>query len=167
MDLVREIGTGPEYVYAYTFPTLMESPNLDGSIRIKIGMTRKKTAEQRVYNQIGTSSPEKGVLLLVAKAENASAVEDHIHTRLKSKSRHVADSPGQEWFWTSTEEIIDLAQEKEPQLNSEWDPVQAEKDYQDQVYQEFKQTWTERLAWIGFGTCCYWGYSLYGFFASL
>lgn len=163
-DSARYLGDGPEHVYAYTFPTYLESPNASGRIRIKIGMTRKKTAEQRVYDQIGTSSAEKGILLLVANAENATAVEDHIHTRLKSKSRNVANSPGQEWFWTTLPEIVDLACESDPQLRLDHDPVGVARDLH---WLDFKETWIQRFAWVGFGTCCYWGYLAYNFASSL
>jgi len=163
-DSARYLGQGPEHVYAYTFPTYVENSDNSGRIRIKIGMTRKKTAEQRVYDQIGTSSAEKGILLLVANADNAAAVEDHIHTRLKSKSRNVANSPGQEWFWTTVPEIIQLAKEKEPQLDAEYDPQEVLREW---AWQEFKETWIQRFAWVGFGTCCYWGYLAYNFASSL
>ena len=165
LDLLEEVGTGPEHVYVYTFPSYMRSKDSHGNFMIKIGMTRKKTAPERVYEQISPSSPERGVLLLVINAWHASAVEDHIHQRLKALKKHVTDSPGNEWFISTPEEALALAREKEPEIVEAKPPEEISEWHE--FYSSAKSWTTRKLAWIGFFTCCYWGYNAFLYFKSL
>ena len=88
-------------MYAYTFSSYQSR---GGRYPIKVGMTRKGSAEHRILQQIGASNPETPILLLEIACHDAALLERQLHSSLKS--RHILSAPGKEWFETTPDEIM-------------------------------------------------------------
>ena len=100
-DITTRVGAGDERVYAYTFPSQQKT---SGRYPIKIGMTRNRSAEHRIRQQIGASNVETPILLLEISCQDAGRLERRLHGSLRSW--HMSDAPGKEWYQTSPEEIM-------------------------------------------------------------
>jgi len=109
-----QMGEGPQEVYAYTFPSLIELANLKGHkfYPIKIGYTADKDvgAFSRVRCQIieNAAYPERLKLLFIVRCEDGRAVELQVHRQLRTADRRVDSAIGQEWFLSNAEEIHQL-----------------------------------------------------------
>ncbi|MBY0329787.1 MAG: GIY-YIG nuclease family protein [Acetobacteraceae bacterium] len=93
---LREIGEGPEAIYAYGYACAPD--------RLKIGRTDNDVVA-RVAGQITTSTPDKPALRLVIRTRNCRALEKAIHAVLQYRMRAVTGG-GAEWFLTNPDEII-------------------------------------------------------------
>lgn len=100
-------GSGEQIVYCYTFPSYIELAALKGDDRMpmKIGKTSTSCLD-RVSLQCGVSNPERPVVPLAIRVDNATAYERAIHRILIIWNRWMDDAPGTEWFMTSKNEIL-------------------------------------------------------------
>ena len=93
-------GSEPPYkraiVYAYGYRCAPD--------RLKIGLT-EVDAVQRITAQIGTSTPDKPVLLLEIKTHDCGSLERAIHATLEYRGGRIFGG-GKEWFKTTREELI-------------------------------------------------------------
>jgi hypothetical protein len=94
-DVVRK-GEGAGIVYAYGYRCCED--------RLKVGLTEANTV-QRIAAQIGTSTPDKPVLLVEIKTNQCRALERAIQATLETRGRKIAGG-GTEWFKTSRDEVL-------------------------------------------------------------
>jgi hypothetical protein len=94
-DVVRK-GEGAGIVYAYGYRCCED--------RLKVGLTEANTV-QRIAAQIGTSTPDKPVLLVEIKTNQCRALERAIQATLETRGRKIAGG-GTEWFKASRDEVL-------------------------------------------------------------
>jgi hypothetical protein len=94
-DVVRK-GEGAGIVYAYGYRCCED--------RLKVGFTEANTV-QRIAAQIGTSTPDKPVLLIEIRTDQCRAVERAIQATLETRGRKIAGG-GTEWFKASPDEVL-------------------------------------------------------------
>ena len=94
-DVVRK-GEGAGIVYAYGYRCCED--------RLKVGLTEANTV-QRIAAQIGTSTPDKPVLLVEIKTNQCRALERAIQATLETRGRKIAGG-GTEWFKVSRDEVL-------------------------------------------------------------
>ena len=94
-DVVRK-GEGAGIVYAYGYRCCED--------RLKVGLTEANTV-QRIAAQIGTSTPDKPVLLVEIKTNQCPALERAIQATLETRGRKIAGG-GTEWFKASRDEVL-------------------------------------------------------------
>lgn len=92
---VREVGDGPQAVYAYGYNCAPD--------RLKVGRTESDVIG-RIASQINTSTPDRPALRLLIRTRNCAALERAIHAVLQYRGRAISGG-GTEWFLTSTEEV--------------------------------------------------------------
>ena len=103
------IGDGPECVYVYYYPAYKELAKLKGksSWPCKIGRTAGMVTG-RLQSQ-ATGMPEKPRLSIVFNTDNSETWEQILHGMLKVVSqKHIREAPGQEWFDTTPEKILEM-----------------------------------------------------------
>jgi hypothetical protein len=96
-DVVRK-GEGAGIVYAYGYRCCED--------RLKVGLTEANTV-QRIAAQIGTSTPDKPVLLVEIKTNQCRALERAIQATLETRDRKIAGG-GTEWFKASRDEVLTI-----------------------------------------------------------
>lgn len=112
-DLVQ-MGEGPEEVYAYTFPSLVELAHFkrQSFYPIKIGYTADKDIGtfNRVRSQVSENAayPEKIKLLFIFRCKDGRAAEVEVHRRLRTANRRLQSAVGREWFLSNAEELRQL-----------------------------------------------------------
>jgi hypothetical protein len=94
-DVVRK-GEGAGIVYAYGYRCCAD--------RLKVGFTEANTV-QRIAAQIGTSTPDKPVLLIEIKTDQCRALERAIQATLETRGRKIAGG-GTEWFKATRDEVL-------------------------------------------------------------
>lgn len=100
-------GSGTIYLYYYdTYKKYALVNNLD-IWECKIGRTDRDPLE-RVLSQASTALPEKPHISMLIYTDNPNDLEKNIHTTLKLRNRVLIASPGNEWFFTSPNEVIEL-----------------------------------------------------------
>ena len=92
---IRE-GEGTGTVYAYSYACTPD--------RLKVGMT-DGDAVQRIAAQIGTSTPDRPLLLLEIKTNTCRALERAIHGVLETRTQKIIGG-GAEWFKTNRDEVL-------------------------------------------------------------
>jgi T5orf172 domain len=92
------VGAGIVYAYGYR---CCED-------RLKVGFTEGNTV-QRIAAQIGTSTPDKPVLLIEIKTDQCRALERAILATLETRGRKIPGG-GAEWFKASRDEILAIYQ---------------------------------------------------------
>lgn len=102
------IGTGTGSVYVYYYPAYRDQARLRGSLQWphKIGLT-KGVVSDRLRDQIRTGMPERPVVALIFRTDNATAIERMLHSVLAARDRKL-DAPGVEWFLTNRSEVMEL-----------------------------------------------------------
>jgi len=93
---VKRIGEGEGIVYGYGYAC---SPD-----RLKVGSTELDTV-QRIAAQIGTSTPDKPVLVVEIRTNHCRALERAIQATLESRGLKISGG-GAEWFKTSRDEVV-------------------------------------------------------------
>ncbi len=112
MRVLREIGTGLEYVYVLQFHDDVQRARDAGlnGWTCKIGMS--KNATQRLLSNVSNTyiaqSPEIGLMILCDDAVN---VEKTLHHTLRACNQKIKDSVGHELFHTSPDHIADFYSE--------------------------------------------------------
>ena len=94
-DVVRK-GEGAGIVYAYGYRCCED--------RLKVGLTEANTV-QRIAAQIGTSTPDKPVLLVEITTNQCRALERAIQATLETRGRKIAGG-GTEWFKACRDEVL-------------------------------------------------------------
>jgi T5orf172 domain len=94
-DVARK-GEGAGFVYAYGYRCCED--------RLKVGFTEANTV-QRIAAQIGTSTPDKPVLLIEIRTDQCRALERAIQATLETRGRKIAGG-GTEWFKASRDEVL-------------------------------------------------------------
>lgn len=105
----RVYGTGNYAVYCYYFDNYKKLSLLEGKTiwPCKIGRTDRDPLV-RILSQASTALPEKPIIDFVIKTDDSFLLESAIHSILKLKERHISNSPGTEWFYTSPDEVIEI-----------------------------------------------------------
>lgn len=105
----RVFGVGDFAVYCYYFDSYRRLAIIEGKSiwPCKIGRTDRDPLI-RVLSQASTALPEKPIIDFVIKTSDSSLLESAIHCILKLKNRHITDSPGSEWFYTSPNEVLEI-----------------------------------------------------------
>jgi T5orf172 domain len=98
-DVARK-GEGAGIVYAYGYRCCED--------RLKVGFTEANTV-QRIAAQIGTSTPDKPVLLIEIRTDQCRALERAIQATLETRGRKIAGG-GTEWFKATRDEILAIYQ---------------------------------------------------------
>lgn len=113
----HQVGHGAELVYFYSFPAYRELASLrnEEKFPIKIGMSSRPVFD-RIFEQLGTSNPEWPVVLMAIRCDDARRIERVLHELLSLQYAHIEDSPGNEWFLTSLDEIVSLLSSVAPAL---------------------------------------------------
>jgi hypothetical protein len=96
-DVIRK-GEGAGIVYAYGYRCCAD--------RLKVGSTESNT-QQRIAAQIGTSTPDRPVLLIEIRTDQCRALERAVQATLETRGRKISGG-GAEWFKTSREEILTI-----------------------------------------------------------
>jgi hypothetical protein len=94
-DVVKK-GEGAGIVYAYGYRCCGD--------RLKVGFTEANTV-QRIAAQIGTSTPDKPVLLIEIRTNQCRALERAIQATLETRGRKIAGG-GTEWFKATRDEVL-------------------------------------------------------------
>jgi hypothetical protein len=93
---VERIGDGGSVVYVYGYACCPD--------RLKVGYATGDTV-QRIADQIGTSTPDKPLLLVEIKTDDCRALERAIHAVLRVRGRKITGG-GDEWFKATRDEIV-------------------------------------------------------------
>ena len=106
---ISTVGEGESVVYLYYFPTyrLYAEETGKGSYPCKIGRT-EGSVDVRIDSQVGTALPEKYEIGLTIKTDNPVGMEKMIHRALDAANRRIEDVPGQEWFSTNPEQVLEF-----------------------------------------------------------
>ena len=101
-----ELGTGPQTIYAYYFPSYRElaSHKRDDRWPMKIGKAAVDV-QTRIREQGVTALPEAPVIAFTWKMENADQAERALHGILSVMGRSSNQALGSEWFLTNPEEL--------------------------------------------------------------
>jgi hypothetical protein len=97
---VVRTGEGAGVVYAYGYRCCED--------RLKVGFTEANTV-QRIAAQIGTSTPDKPVLLIEIKTDQCRALERAIQATLETRGRKISGA-GAEWFKAGRDEVLAIYQ---------------------------------------------------------
>lgn len=110
VDEPVEVGEGSESVYTYYFPAYRDqAAYLKGDTwPMKIGMTANSDVTPRVNGQTGTAMPERPIVGLIYRTDNARNAEKMLHSILIERDRKIVGSPGTEWFQTSIREVREI-----------------------------------------------------------
>ena len=103
----REYGDGPYEVYAWCLPRYREGPDIHWPI--KIGRAGTDGLPRR-FRDFWENLPEKPCYLIrfaCADETEAREREQLLHKYFKSRGQKIEDSPGNEWFLTNTNEVIE------------------------------------------------------------
>jgi T5orf172 domain len=114
----RTIGTGDSSVYFYYYPTYRRDAENRGSEiwPCKIGRSERDPIN-RVYAQASTALPEAPIIGLLLRTSFPSQWEHAIHYILALRGRIVEDAPGEEWFNTSINEVVEIIRYIDPKLD--------------------------------------------------
>lgn len=128
------------FIYVYHYPDELsnynlikdKAPNLLSEAklpRFKVGKAKDTVgAESRVKAQIGTSIHQIMQIALVIRIKQESKVESIVRNILEIRGQKCPDSVGQEWFFTSPEEVLEIvrwARAKSRQLDPQSQPLTA------------------------------------------
>lgn len=117
LDQPLDLGVGNETLYVYFFPAYRDQAAYLGrdTWPIKVGMSTTD-AGLRMRDQVGTAMPERPVVGMLYRTDDARTLERLVHSTLRTRGRHLKDAPGSEWFLSSVQEvrsIIEFSHEEE------------------------------------------------------
>jgi len=105
-------GEGSQELYAFCFPSQRELAKLKGEERfpMKIGYSANEGegALGRIRQQIieAAAYPERPSILLIFRTWSGRSLEMQLHRCLRLSGRAVETAMGQEWFYTTIDEIL-------------------------------------------------------------
>ena len=106
LEAEQTYGNGEYTVYAWSLPMYRKHPNSEGYYSIKIGMTGKRPEER--FQAFKSDLPESPVLLIAFRCSNdtkARELEKFFHKAFTTWKTD--NTPGQEWFLTNPERIVE------------------------------------------------------------
>jgi hypothetical protein len=103
----KVVGTGNQSVYVYYLPKYA-TEHATYYWPCKIGMSTG-SAIDRVNHQVKTALPEKPIIGLIVKTDDAYLLEQALHAILRLKKRET-NAPGKEWFNTTPAEVLCLCE---------------------------------------------------------
>ena len=103
------LGTGGETVYVYYYDAYRELAENKGQPHwpCKVGMTSQQSIS-RIFSQSGTAYPEKPHIAIEFKCQKGKVLENVFHSILSAKERKVESAPGNEWYYTTPEELKEM-----------------------------------------------------------
>ena len=103
----KEIGVGSECVYLYFNPNDRRLAELEGRNvwECKIGRTSCDAVNRILGQGIRTALSRLPTVGLVVHTDDSSALENALHSSLRLVGAEVPDSPGNEWFITSSARV--------------------------------------------------------------
>lgn len=113
------LGIGDSSVYLYYYPTYRRDAEHNGLTiwPCKIGRSDRDPIN-RIYSQASTALPEAPVIGLLLRTSLASQWEHVLHYILALRGRIVEDAPGDEWFNTSPNDVIEIIYYIDPTLRA-------------------------------------------------
>ena len=108
-DAEVSIGEGPELVYGWYYPTYRRCAELEGKDRYQIKVGRTQRVPLGRMDESKGTVPERPVLGFVLKIDDCKAWEQLFHAKLTIMGRQIDDAIGQEWFWSTVEELGEIA----------------------------------------------------------
>jgi hypothetical protein len=113
------LGTGPSAVYLYYLPVYRQlaEERHESMWLCKIGRTDRDPLT-RILAQAATALPERPVIALIIRTAYPVAWESAFYSVLTLRGRHIDGALGAEWFLTSPDEVLALAQCFDPQTTS-------------------------------------------------
>ena len=104
---VLTVGEGSSTVYLYYFLTYRSyaESKKEKYYPCKIGRTNAKDPVAYIINQVGTTLPEKPIPGFLMKTNDPVGLEKRIHRALDNVDLRMKDAPGEEWFFTNTEQV--------------------------------------------------------------
>lgn len=103
------LGTGNETVYVYYYDAYRQLAETRGQKHwpCKVGMTSQQTIS-RIFSQTGTAYPESPHIAIEFKCNDAKGLENAFHSVLSFRKRKVESAPGNEWYYTTLEELKEI-----------------------------------------------------------
>ena len=103
------LGTGNETVYVYYYDAYRQLAETRGQKHwpCKVGMTSQQTIS-RIFSQTGTAYPESPHIAIEFKCNDAKGLENVFHSVLSFRKRKVESAPGNEWYYTTLEELKEI-----------------------------------------------------------
>lgn len=117
IDIENKYGYGANILYCYYFPTYKKLADLQNNNTwpCKIGRT-DGDPRSRILGQSTTAMPEYPKIPFIVNSNDAITLENMIHTTLTLKKKKITVSPGNEWFNTSPEEVLNLIKTVDPNI---------------------------------------------------
>jgi hypothetical protein len=102
-------GKGDYAVYLYYFPNYKKFAEIGNETNwpCKIGRTDRDPLI-RVLSQASTALPEKPLIEFIVKTNNSTLLETLIHSALNLRGKSIPNSPGNEWFNTNPDEVLEI-----------------------------------------------------------
>ena len=113
----RNLGNGSARVYAWCHAA--DAKGDDGCWPIKVGHTGKGGLKSRLDRSQMKEAPRYLLCIRFQSEAEAISLEKALHTCLNFRGRRCRESLGIEWFLTSSQELVELAQMINPNLK-EW-----------------------------------------------
>lgn len=103
------LGSGNETVYVFYYDTYRKLAEINGQKhwQCKVGMTSQQTIS-RIFSQAGTAYPENPHIAIEFKCDDAKRLENAFHSVLSFRKRKVESAPGNEWYYTTPEELKEI-----------------------------------------------------------
>lgn len=114
----RNLGDGSDRVYAWCHAN--DAREEDGLWPIKVGHTGKGGLKSRIDKSQMKEAPRYLLCMRFQSEAEAISMEKALHICLNFRGRRCQESLGTEWFRTSPQELVELAQVIHPNLQ-EWD----------------------------------------------
>lgn len=107
-DEAKRIGSGNNSVYVYYYPNYKQCAELQGKDTwpCKVGRSEYQNPIHRILEQTGTGMPEKPKIALVIQTNQATDLENAMHSLLDHD--RMSDAPGTEWFMTNPSRVEDI-----------------------------------------------------------
>lgn len=109
ISIDETLGTGNETVYVYYYDAYRQLAETRGQKHwpCKVGMTSQQTIS-RIFSQTGTAYPESPHIAIEFKCNDAKGLENAFHSVLSFRKRKVESAPGNEWYYTTLEELKEI-----------------------------------------------------------
>lgn len=109
LNAEKIVGVGTNAVYVYYFLTYRNHATINKAVRwpCKIGRSDRDPM-LRVLSQASTALPELPTIALLIRTDDASSLEAALHAILTLRGQRSINSPGNEWFDTTPNEVMQM-----------------------------------------------------------
>lgn len=109
LNAEKIVGVGTNAVYVYYFLTYRDLATINNAVRwpCKIGRSDRDPM-LRVLSQASTALPERPTIALLIRTDDASSLEAALHAILILRGQRCINSPGNEWFDTTPNEVMQM-----------------------------------------------------------